>query len=65
MCNDPNCKIHQGPIMEPVPGLQRHCDTTARNSECPYLKLGCKGCLLVESIGIPLYSDDQDEISHE
>lgn len=27
-------------------GLQAHCETTYRNSQCPYIKLGCTGCLI-------------------
>lgn len=26
------------------PGLPAHCETMLRNSDCPYLKLGCTGC---------------------
>jgi hypothetical protein len=46
MCDDPGCTTHAGPIMKPVAGKVRHCDTPLMNSECPYLELGCLGCTL-------------------
>ena len=30
--------------MEPIDGLEQHCTTLARNSDCPYIPLGCLGC---------------------
>jgi hypothetical protein len=51
MCNQPNCRIHQGKIVEPTMGLIRHCDSAhLRNSNCPYIAMGCLGCTLREII---------------
>lgn len=36
---------HEGPVMDKVPGLTRHCETLLSNRECPYIELGCKGCM--------------------
>lgn len=33
-----------GPVMDKLPGIDRHCETIKPNGECPYLKLGCLGC---------------------
>lgn len=38
--------MHAGPVMDRVPGLSRHCETTMTNSSCPYIPLGCQGCTL-------------------
>lgn len=44
MCDKyPNCK-HLGPVVEEREHLPRHCNTLARNTDCPYIQLGCLGC---------------------
>ena len=44
---------YAGPIMDKIKGLDRHCETVKRNSRCPYLKLGCKGCTLAPPATMP------------
>jgi hypothetical protein len=58
MCDDPGCTLHAGPIMDPVEGKIRHCDTAVLlNSECPYLELGCLGCTLNCPIGVSVFEE--------
>lgn len=44
MCDQPNCTLHAGPVMDKIDGLARHCETVLPNHDCPYLALGCLGC---------------------
>lgn len=37
-------ELHMGPIMDKREGWERHCETVLRNSDCPYLAMGCLGC---------------------
>ncbi len=30
--------------VERVQGITPHCETTLRNSECPYIEMRCLGC---------------------
>jgi hypothetical protein len=30
-----------------INGIMPHCETVLPNSECPYLKYGCTGCMKV------------------
>ena len=47
MCNRfPKC-VHAGPVLDKLPGLDRHCETIKPNHQCPYLPLGCQGCTFV------------------
>lgn len=52
--------IYAGPIMDKVAFLPRHCETIMRNSDCPYIQLGCKGCTIsgYEEVEFPELSLD-------
>jgi|WetSurMetagenome_2_1015567.scaffolds.fasta_scaffold04314_10 hypothetical protein len=35
----------QSGIMNKIPGLIRYCESELPNEHCPYINLGCMGCL--------------------
>lgn len=48
----PKCK-HRGVIMDKRTGLIRHCDSVYPNHECPYIALGCLGCMYKNTVSNP------------
>ncbi|BCS55173.1 hypothetical protein GSbR_19540 [Geobacter sp. SVR] len=42
----PQETLHEGPVMDKIEGMPRHCETLKPNRLCPYIPLGCTGCKL-------------------